>query len=476
MPAYDNASGLPDWLSDTFCRLATGGGFSTRQLYTDDDEILFASTRPILLNGIDDIVGRPDLADRSIVLSLKEIPDDKRREETELWHEFERLLPRILGALLTAVSHGLKALPDVKLDRKPRMADFAVWATACEGALWPKGTFMAAYIGNIAEAVAIVLEDDQIATSLRRYMDLKAEFSGTATDLLNALNSIVPETQQKEKGWPKRPNVLSRVLRRIAPPLRKVGIDITFDREGRGRDRKIIITRRARVAETSSTSSTSSTANDFNGLWRTMSAETSSVPSSAAGIGGNADDKADDVDENIVRANPLINKAMDDADDKDGIFPTLTGSHICAQCGRDPPDGAERPVACRDGTVWLHPECRRFWVPPPSGIPFVITHVMKARLRELGYPDDQIATLTPAEAHAALNGNGRERRARFRKVDATPQPPDTVCACCHSPEGEVWRIRDSHEIGGKAETLHEGCAERFFCVAEGLSDDAGGEQ
>jgi hypothetical protein len=119
--AYDNASGLPDWLSDTCCRLATGGGFSTRELYTDDDEVLFGSTRPIILNGIDDIVGRPDLADRSIVLSLKAIPDEKRKEESELAYEFERRHPRILGALLTTVSHGLKALPDVKLDRKPRM-------------------------------------------------------------------------------------------------------------------------------------------------------------------------------------------------------------------------------------------------------------------------------------------------------------------------------------------------------------------
>jgi hypothetical protein len=77
---------------------------------------------------------------------------------------------------------------------------------------------------------------------------------------------------------------------------------------------------------------------------------------------GNADDKADDVDENIVRANPLTNNVKDDADDKDDILPTFTGSHVCAQCGRDPPDGAERPVACGDGTVWLHPECRKFWV------------------------------------------------------------------------------------------------------------------
>ena len=83
MLGYDNASGLPDWLSDTFCRLATGGGFSTRELYSDADEVLFASTRPIVLNGIEDIVTRPDLADRAIVLTLPAIPESERKLETD---------------------------------------------------------------------------------------------------------------------------------------------------------------------------------------------------------------------------------------------------------------------------------------------------------------------------------------------------------------------------------------------------------
>jgi hypothetical protein len=115
--AYDNASGLPDWLSDAFCRLATGGGFSTRQLYTDDDEVLFGSKRPILLNGIDDVATRPDLADRSIVQNPAAISDERRKPETDLWKEFEQRRPRVLGALLTAISHGLRILPDVKLER-----------------------------------------------------------------------------------------------------------------------------------------------------------------------------------------------------------------------------------------------------------------------------------------------------------------------------------------------------------------------
>ena len=34
--AFDNLSGIRDQLSDALCRLATGGGFATRMLYTDD--------------------------------------------------------------------------------------------------------------------------------------------------------------------------------------------------------------------------------------------------------------------------------------------------------------------------------------------------------------------------------------------------------------------------------------------------------
>lgn len=62
---FDNVSGLPGWISDTLCRLATGDGFAVRQLYTDQDEVLFDAARPVILNGIEDMVTRPDLADRA---------------------------------------------------------------------------------------------------------------------------------------------------------------------------------------------------------------------------------------------------------------------------------------------------------------------------------------------------------------------------------------------------------------------------
>jgi hypothetical protein len=135
---------LPHALSDAFCRLATGASFGLRQLYTDAEEVLFQAARPILLNGIDDVIARSDLADRALFLTLPPIADHRRRVERQLWREFEVPRPRILGSLLDAAAHGLRNVAGIHVEELPRMADFALWATACETAFWPAGTFIQA--------------------------------------------------------------------------------------------------------------------------------------------------------------------------------------------------------------------------------------------------------------------------------------------------------------------------------------------
>ena len=239
--AFDNVSGLAAWISDTLCRLATGGGFAVRQLYTDLDEVLFDASRPVILNGIEEIVTRPDLADRALFLTLDPIPEERRRPEVELWAAFEVERPRILGVLLDAVVEGLKRLPETRLEKLPRMADFALWATACEPAPWPS-TVWAAYGGNRDEAVEGVIDADLIATAVRAIMATRIEWTGTASDLLGVLADVVGERVSKSKAWPDGPRALAGRLRRAATFLRKIGIEIEFGREGRARTRTINIT------------------------------------------------------------------------------------------------------------------------------------------------------------------------------------------------------------------------------------------
>ena len=238
---FDNVSGLRAWISDTLCRLATGGGFAVRQLYTDQDEVLFDAARPVILNGIEDIVERPDLADRGLFLTLEPIPEERRRPEAELWAAFEAERPRILGVLLDAVVEGIKRLPETRLPKLPRMADFALWATACETALWPAGTFWSAYCSNRDEAVEGVIEADPVAAAVRAFVSKRTEWTGTASDLLGELAKGVDERISKSKTWPDSPRALSGQLRRAATFLRKIGIEVAFKKEGRARTRIIHI-------------------------------------------------------------------------------------------------------------------------------------------------------------------------------------------------------------------------------------------
>lgn len=239
--AFDNVSGLPAWISDTLCRLATGGGFAVRQLYSDQDEVLFEAARPVILNGIEEIVTRPDLADRSVFLTLEPIPEEKRRPEAELWAAFEAERPRLLGVLLDAMVQGIKRLPATHLEKLPRMADFALWASACETALWPAGTFWSAYCTNRSEAAQSVLEADSIALLVRELVDQRTVWTGTCADLLEELSSLLGDVTARPKGWPDSPRKLSGRLRRAAGPLRTMGVEIEFDRD-RSRTRSRIVT------------------------------------------------------------------------------------------------------------------------------------------------------------------------------------------------------------------------------------------
>jgi hypothetical protein len=231
--AFDNLSGLPVWLSDALCRLASGGSFAVRQLYSDDEEVLFEAARPILLNGIEEVISRPDLGDRAIFLTLAPIGEALRRPENELWREFEIARPCILGALLDAVVHGLRTLGRVHLERLPRMADFALWAVACEPALWPAGTFARAYTSNRRAAIESIIEADPIATCVRTMMANRTMWTGSASDLLRLCAEAARDEFSSGTPGTKSPRALAGRLRRTQTFLRTLGIEITFWREGR---------------------------------------------------------------------------------------------------------------------------------------------------------------------------------------------------------------------------------------------------
>jgi hypothetical protein len=248
-PAFDNLSHIPGWLSDALCRLSTGGGFATRELYTDQDEIIFDSQRPVLLTSIEEVATRSDLLQRCLIVWLSAIPEEQRRPEAELCAAFEQARPRIFGALLDAVAGALQNLPQVKLPTLPRMADFALWVTAAEQALgWAPGTFLAAYHTNQASANDVALEAAAIAPHLLDLLNERGEWNNSASELLRAIEAKVPEPVKRENGWPKNARSLSGQLKRLAPNLRAAGWCIESERQA---SRRVWVIRRMHIAASS---------------------------------------------------------------------------------------------------------------------------------------------------------------------------------------------------------------------------------
>ncbi|MFC1885451.1 hypothetical protein ACFLZM_00115 [Thermodesulfobacteriota bacterium] len=234
---FDNVSILGTGIPDALCRLATGAGFRTRQLYSNLDETILYAKRPVIIGGIEVLAHQHDLVSRSILLTLPPIKSKNRHDENIFQAKFKGALPSILGGLYDAVSAALRNLPNIKVKRLPRMADFTKWVCSSEEALpWKEGSFLKHYKTNIKQATDKSLSADVVALAVIELMKHKRRWHGTATDLLDTLEAgsdrdkgIVSKNVVRSKAWPKTPHSLSRRLRAVSTNLVQKRILIDFD-------------------------------------------------------------------------------------------------------------------------------------------------------------------------------------------------------------------------------------------------------
>lgn len=236
--SYDNLSGITNEISDALCRLSTGGGLATRQLFTDSEEIIFEAKCPVILNGIDELATRPDLMDRSLILNCPTIPEELRKTRSEFDTEFNQKKGLIFAGILDKLSDALRKLSSVVIKKKPRMADFAAFGTAAFGEI-----FLERYLVTRKESNEIALESSPIGLAVIQLMEERDCWEGTSQQLLSALNNLADDAVNQSKYFPKQPNHLSKALKRITPNLRLKGIEIN---RGKGGDRRKYILQKVR--------------------------------------------------------------------------------------------------------------------------------------------------------------------------------------------------------------------------------------
>ncbi|WP_199835985.1 hypothetical protein [Streptomyces sp. TP-A0356] len=252
----DNVSIISDWLSDALCRAVTGDGIVDRALYTDDDVVVLEFRRVLAMTTIDAGALAGDLAERLLTIELSTIPDRDRREEAELDEAYADAHAGILASLFDLLSQVLKVLPDVQLTERPRMADFArVLAAVDRVQSWKT---LESYKASARDAVADVLDGEPFAQAVVKLVD-EAGPTGlklTAQQILDKVDA----PDKLPKKWPKDATRAGGQLKRLAPVLRTIGVEVDDSERGpapkRQRMYRLMATEERRC-ETASTASQS---------------------------------------------------------------------------------------------------------------------------------------------------------------------------------------------------------------------------
>ncbi|MDP3792205.1 MAG: bifunctional DNA primase/polymerase [bacterium] len=242
---FDNITRISSEHSDLLCRAVSGTGFSKRELYSDDDDVIYNFKRCISINGINLLALKPDLLERCILLELERVPKEDRKQEQELLHDFYNDLPSILGAIFDAISKAISIKPGIVSYNLPRMADFALWGCAISEALgFTTADFIDAYGRNIEIQHDEVINENIEASFVLNFIKERDEWEGSATELLKEMKYEYAEDPSIK--IPKTANALSKKLNQLKTNLEEAGISVQITS---GRKRKIILTKNLNYKE-----------------------------------------------------------------------------------------------------------------------------------------------------------------------------------------------------------------------------------
>lgn len=224
--SFENVSHLTPPMQDAMCVLATGGGYAKRKLYSDGEESVINVTRPIVINGISACVTAHDLIDRSICVEPQRI--QTRREDGEIQREFEAAHPSLVAGLFDLMAQTLKALPHTQLPASEniRMAGFARLGMAMQRAMGqPDGEFLRQFHAARQESIARTIDSSPVATALLEWFESR---QSAAADM--AVKTLFSEVERFKplgaEAWPRSPKGFADALRRAAPSLRYMGVEV----------------------------------------------------------------------------------------------------------------------------------------------------------------------------------------------------------------------------------------------------------
>jgi hypothetical protein len=127
--------------------------------------------------------------------------------------------PLVMGALFDLVAKVLRARPLMHPAELPRLADFGVVLAAMDHVLGTSA--LSLYMNQRNRIADDVVGADPVGEAVLTLAHREQVWSGTCQQLLGALH-----TERPPKGWPSTPRALAGRLRRLAPDLKLMGVEV----------------------------------------------------------------------------------------------------------------------------------------------------------------------------------------------------------------------------------------------------------
>lgn len=222
--SIENVSHLTASMQDAFCRLTTGAGMKRRKLYSDAEVVTLSFKRPVVLNGIAEVVTASDMVNRCMTVDLPRLTGG-HKEESILWADFESRLDVIRGALLDVFAKALRLLPMVQLPKTEddRMKSFMRLGVAVAEAMGKEGeAFLGPYLRSRQEAGTRILEGNPVGAAVLAWIDRNPQ-GGTFTP--KEWMDKFHVDASRDSAWPKSPKGLAIAFKRLAPALRRQDVE-----------------------------------------------------------------------------------------------------------------------------------------------------------------------------------------------------------------------------------------------------------
>jgi len=239
----DNANrGISENYSNILCSAITGAVEARRKLYTTSEQVLLTLRNIVIINGLNAVPRKSDLAQRSLIFELQPIDASLRKSDSAFWAAFNKDKPKILGAIFDTLVKAMNIFPTLKFEKRHRMASCYEEMVAISLALGISQTKFDQLLLQNNNRMQELRADDPFVDAIRDFMRDKKELTDSVSNVYTAVrDSLVGSS----RNFPLSPSAFSRRLNDERESLWTTGIEFVIT-DGADTNKLTIVNRNLR--------------------------------------------------------------------------------------------------------------------------------------------------------------------------------------------------------------------------------------